>query len=83
MGSFLCVRVEICIFVACPCGKPISMQLKAVACLCSETFMLAKGLCEVTTYAKTKSTCDIFRAVERFLIVRLLAFFLTLAEASL
>jgi len=45
--------------------------------------MLAKDLCKMTTYAKTKSTCDIVRAVEKVLIVGLLSFFLTLAEASL
>jgi len=59
------------------------MQLKALASLYAETFMLAKDLCKMTTYAKTKSTCDIVRAVEKFLIVGLLSFFLTLAEASL
>lgn len=31
--------------------------------------MLTKDLCEMTTYAKTRSTQDIVRAVENFLIV--------------
>lgn len=34
--------------------------------------MLAKDFCEMTTFAKTKSTCDIVRPVGKLLIVALL-----------
>lgn len=52
------------------------MQLKAMACLYAETFMLAKNLCEMTTDAKAVSTCIIVSAVEKFLMVGFLGFFL-------
>lgn len=37
--------------------------------------MLAKDSCEMTTYAETKSTCNVVKAVEKFLTVGLMCFF--------